>query len=145
MSDRDDCRRLLDTVPDGALAIVKTALENLQGWRPPRTRSTPPEVMHHVREMEELRDKFLGGNWSGSWELDDGRVAGVAEDVTAQNPANGECTHKTFRVFRGFPLEITQSFLLQNAGRTLVYGFRVRGLRHQESHRMEFYQSPSNQ
>jgi hypothetical protein len=142
MSDRDDCRRLLDTVPDGALATVKSALENLQVW-PPYTRPTPPEVMDHIRAMEELRDKFLGDRWSGSWGLDDGRVTGVAEDVTAQHPGTGECTYKTFRVFRGFPLEITQSFRLENDGKTLVYDFGVRGLGHQESHRMEFHQSHS--
>jgi hypothetical protein len=101
--------------------------------------------MHHVREMEELRDKFVGGNRSGSWGLDDGSVMGVAEELTAQNPANGECTYKTFRVFGGGPLEITQSFRLRDDGRMLVYDFRVRGLHHQESHRMEFYQRPSPQ
>ncbi len=143
MSDRDDCRRLLDTVPDGALATVKGALENLQVWAPPYTRPTPPEVMDHIRAMEALRDKFLGDKWSGSWGLDDGRVTGMAEAVTAHNPGTGECTYKTFHVFRGFPLEITQSFRLENDAKTLVYDFGVKGLGHQESHRMEFHQSHS--
>jgi hypothetical protein len=142
MSDRDDCRRLLDTVPDGALAMVKTALQNVQTWSPD-TRRTPPEVRQHVKEMEELRNQFLGDKWSGSWGLDDGKVTGVAEDVTEQNPGTGECTYKTFRVFRGFPLQITQSFRLENDGKTLVYEFGVRGLGHQESHRIEFHQSHS--
>jgi hypothetical protein len=48
MSDRDDCRRLLDTVLDVALAILKRALENLQAWRPPTTRPTPPEGMQCI-------------------------------------------------------------------------------------------------
>lgn len=144
MSDRDDCRRLLETVPDGALAMVKTALQNVQTWSP-QPRRTPPQVMRHIRKMEELRNKFLGDKWSGSWEIDDGdaKVTGVAEEVTEQDPGTGECTYKTFRVFRGFPLEITQSFRLENDGKTLVYDFRARGLGHQESHRIEFHQSHS--
>lgn len=143
MSDRDDCRRLLDTVPDGALGMLKSALENLQGWSP-HPHPASPEVRRHIKAMEELRDKFLGDNWSGSWGVEDGRVTGLADDVTEQSPLTpltGGCTYKTFRVFRGFPLEITQSFQLENDGETLVYDFGVRGLDHQESHRMEFHQS----
>jgi hypothetical protein len=32
----------------------------------------------------------------------DGRVTGVAEDVTAQNPGTGECTYKSFAFSEGF-------------------------------------------
>ena len=127
MAGREVLHALVDSLPEGALESAKMYLTAIQTW-PPKRREQRPEVENFRKELEQKRQKFLGGGGTGSWAIDrSDKTTGSFSD-SEHNWETGEMTLRTFRVHHDFPMEVTERLRMKDNDDTLEYEFHIRGL-----------------
>jgi hypothetical protein len=122
MAAREHLHVLVDSLPEGALESAHTYLKGIQTW-PPRRPEQRPEVETFRKELEQKRQKFLGGGGTGSWAIDRNNKTTGSFDDSEHNWETGEMTVRTFRVHHDFPMEITERLQMKDDDETLEYEF----------------------
>ena len=124
MAGREPLHALVDSLPEGALELAQTYLKTIQTW-PPKRR---PEVEELRKELDQKRQKFLGGGGTGSWAIDRNNKTTGSFGDSEHNWETGEMTLRTFRVHHDFPMEVTERLRMKDGDETLEYEFHISGL-----------------
>jgi len=137
MAGREHLYALVDSLPEGALESAQTYLEAIQTW-PPKRPEERPEVEKFRKELEQKRQKFLGGGGTGGWAIDRNNKTTGSFGESEHNWETGEMTLRTFRVHHDFPMEITERLRMKDDDGTLEYEFHISGLGNEHGFVLQF-------
>jgi hypothetical protein len=130
MLSRESLRKLIDTLPEGALESAERVLRNFQIW-PPKPPIEVEEVRERVHELfrKNIEEQIartgrgvMGSHFMGSHFKPDG------DGGASMRTSEGE-TSVTFeiRIFRGHRLEIEERLRMAEDSKSLLYTQTVTG------------------
>ena len=142
MSNRESVHRLVDTLPEAALASALRVLQNYQLW-PPQPPADVEKLRERLRERLERSAReqanrtgggVVAGSIGGSHFRPDGDGAASMAGWDGETLLNLE-----LRVFRGYKLELEERFRISDDRDSLLYSQKITGPRRKKaSYEIEF-------